>query len=37
MSKTVKPVPDGFRTITPYLTLRDGRPAIEFELKSDPS
>jgi PhnB protein len=34
MSKTVKPVPDGFRTITPYLTLRDGRPAIDFYKKA---
>jgi PhnB protein len=34
MSKTVKPIPDGFRTITPYLTLRDAAPAIDFYKKA---
>ena len=34
MSKTVKPIPDGFRTITPYLTLRDSAPAIDFYKKA---
>jgi PhnB protein len=34
MSKTVKPIPDGFRTITPYLTLRDGAQAIDFYKKA---
>jgi uncharacterized glyoxalase superfamily protein PhnB len=34
MSKTVKPIPDGFRTMTPYLTLRDSAPAIDFYKKA---
>jgi len=34
MSKTVKPIPDGFRTVTPYLTLRDAAPAIDFYKKA---
>ena len=34
MIKTVKPIPDGFRTITPYLTLLDGGPAIDFYKKA---
>lgn len=34
MSKAVKPIPDGFRTITPYLTLRDGAQAIDFYRKA---
>ncbi len=34
MSKTTKPIPDGYRTITPYLTLRDGAQAIEFYKKA---
>src|SRR5262249_45941180 len=34
MSKTVKPIPDGFRTVTPYLTLRDSTPAIDFYKKA---
>jgi len=27
---TVKPIPDGYTSITPYLTVDDGRKAIEF-------
>ena len=27
---TVKPVPDGYHTITPYLSVHDGEAAIEF-------
>lgn len=28
--KTVKPVPDGYRTVTPYLTVSDGAAALGF-------
>jgi PhnB protein len=30
MVDKVKPVPDGFHTVTPHLTVRDGSRAIEF-------
>jgi PhnB protein len=30
MKAAVKPIPDGFHSITPYLTVNDGRGAIEF-------
>jgi len=30
MTKASKPIPDGFRTVTPYLTLRDAAAGIEF-------
>lgn len=30
----VKPVPDGFRTVTPYLTVRDAGKVIEFLKKA---
>lgn len=30
MSKKVKAIPDGFNTITPYLTLKDSAKAIKF-------
>ncbi len=30
MAGSVKPVPDGYHTITPYLVLRDGAAAIDF-------
>ncbi len=30
MSNAVKPVPEGYRTVTPYLTIRGGDRAIEF-------
>ena len=29
-STAVKPIPDGYRTVTPYLTLQDAARAIEF-------
>jgi len=34
MSKAVKPIPEGYRTITPYLTQRDAAQAIEFYKKA---
>ena len=30
MAATTKPIPDGFHTATPYLTVRDAAKAIEF-------
>lgn len=30
----VKPIPDGYETITPYLTVNDGEAAIEFYKKA---
>jgi PhnB protein len=30
MPAKVKPIPDGYRTVTPYLVVNDGRGAIEF-------
>jgi PhnB protein len=30
MAKAVKPVPDGYRTVTPYLTVRNANEALEF-------
>jgi len=30
MAKTVKPIPDGYTTVTPYLTVNDAARAIEF-------
>ncbi len=30
MSPNVKPIPDGYPIVTPYLTVRDGAKAIEF-------
>ncbi len=30
---TVKPVPDGFRAITPYLTVKDANIAIQFYIR----
>lgn len=30
----VKPIPDGYHTITPYLAVKDGRAAIEFYKKA---
>jgi PhnB protein len=34
MAQPVKPVPEGFHTITPHLTLRDAKKAIEFYKKA---
>ncbi len=34
MSKTIKPVPEGFHTLTPALTVRDAAKAIEFYKKA---
>lgn len=34
MSKAAKPVPEGFRTATPYLIIRDAAKAIEFYKKA---
>jgi PhnB protein len=34
MSSTVKPIPEGFHTITPHLTVRNAKQAIEFYKKA---
>ncbi len=34
MSTNVKPIPDGFHTLTPYLTVKGGAQAIEFYKKA---
>jgi len=34
MPSKVKPVPDGYRTVTPYLTVNDANRAIEFYKKA---
>ena len=34
MAQPVKPVPEGFHTITPHLTVRDAKKAIEFYKKA---
>jgi PhnB protein len=34
MTDKVKPIPDGFHTITPHLTVRDAKGAIEFYQKA---
>src|ERR1700686_3001055 len=34
MNSQVKPIPDGFHTITPHLTVRDANRAIEFSKKA---
>jgi len=34
MNSQVKPIPDGFHTITPHLTVRDANRAIEFYKKA---
>jgi PhnB protein len=34
MTEKVKPIPDGFHTITPHLTVRDAKGAIEFYQKA---
>ena len=34
MAKAVKPVPEGFHTVTPYLVVRDARRALEFYKKA---
>lgn len=31
---TVKPIPDGFRTVTPHMVVRDAEAAIEFYKKA---
>ena len=31
---TVKPIPDGYHTVTPYLIVNDGASAIEFYKKA---
>jgi PhnB protein len=31
---TVKPIPEGYHTITPYLSVKDGEAAIEFYKKA---
>lgn len=33
MSTNVKPIPDGYRSITPYLTVQGGKQAIDFYKK----
>jgi len=34
MAKAVKPVPDGYHTVTPYLVVRDTKRALEFYKKA---
>jgi PhnB protein len=34
MNKEIKPIPEGFHTVTPYLTLRNSLEAIEFYKKA---
>jgi PhnB protein len=34
MPEKVKPIPDGFHTLTPHLTVRDAKGAIEFYKKA---
>jgi len=34
MAKNVKPVPDGYHTVTPYLVLKDAKRALEFYKKA---
>jgi uncharacterized glyoxalase superfamily protein PhnB len=34
MNSQVKPIPDGYHTITPHLTVRDAKGAIEFYKKA---
>ena len=34
MSNSVKPIPDGYHTATPYLTLKDASEAIDFYKKA---
>jgi len=34
MAKAVKPVPDGYHTVTPYLVVRDTKRALEFYRKA---
>ena len=34
MAGNVKPIPEGFRTVTPHLTVSDGNAAIEFYKKA---
>ncbi|PYQ11544.1 MAG: glyoxalase [Acidobacteria bacterium] len=34
MAKNVKPVPEGYHTVTPYLVLRDANRALEFYRKA---
>lgn len=34
MANTAQPIPDGFRTVTPHMTVKDGAAAIEFYKKA---
>lgn len=34
MPAKVNPVPEGYRTVTPYLIIRDAARAIEFYVKA---
>jgi PhnB protein len=34
MSKPIKPIPDGFHTVTPYLAVKGGAAALEFYGKA---
>jgi PhnB protein len=34
MSKSVKPIPDGYHAITPYLIVRDARRALDFYARA---
>ena len=34
MSSKVKPIPEGYHTVTPYLTVQDGTRALEFYKKA---
>src|SRR3989449_7882960 len=34
MTKSVKPIPEGYHSVTPYLVLRDTKRALEFYKKA---
>ena len=34
MSNSVKPIPDGYHTVTPYLIIKDAARALEFYKKA---
>ncbi|MBV8465357.1 MAG: VOC family protein [Burkholderiales bacterium] len=34
MSQTVKPIPEGYRSVTPYITVKGGEAALEFYQKA---
>ncbi|HJV53124.1 MAG TPA: VOC family protein, partial [Noviherbaspirillum sp.] len=34
MTAEVKPIPDGFHTVTPYLTIKNAAAALDFYKKA---